>query len=151
MVAHLFYKQKVLVVQSCSTLWDTMNHSPPGFPVGGVLQARIQTGVGNHFLLQGIFLTQELNRLFHTADRFFTIWVTREVPKYERRRTGQMHEKDNGVFLLKGLSRHRQWVRLFLCTSSNLILKTTLLDRIISDLRSFLLREENKTLKPDHS
>ena len=135
-------------VQLFETPWTT---APPGFPVCGVLQARIRTGVGSHFLLQGISLTQELNRLFHTADRFFTIWVTREVRKCERRRIGQMHEKDNGVFLLKGLSRHRQWVRLFLWTSSNLILKTTLLDRIISYWRSFLLREENKTLKPDHS
>ena len=34
-------KVKVLVVQSCSTLCDPMNCSPPGSFVHGVLQARI--------------------------------------------------------------------------------------------------------------
>ena len=31
----------VLVVQSCLTLCDPMNHSPPGSSVHGILQARI--------------------------------------------------------------------------------------------------------------
>ena len=35
-----------------------MDHSPPGFSVHGILQARI---LGCHFLLQGIFLTKKLN------------------------------------------------------------------------------------------
>ena len=30
-----------LVVQSCPTLWDPMDHSPPGFSVRGILQAGI--------------------------------------------------------------------------------------------------------------
>ena len=32
------------------------------------------TGVGCHYLLQGIFLTQGLNLVSCTADRFFTVW-----------------------------------------------------------------------------
>ena len=44
-------KVKVLVDQSCLTLGDPMNHSPPGSSVHGILQARI-FGVGCHFLLQ---------------------------------------------------------------------------------------------------
>ena len=50
-----------LVAQSCPTLCDLMDCSPPcrllcpwDFPGKN-------TGVGSHFLLQGIFLTQELN------------------------------------------------------------------------------------------
>jgi len=42
---------KVLVTQSCSTLSDHMDHSPPGSSVHGILQARRR--VGNHYLLQG--------------------------------------------------------------------------------------------------
>ena len=39
-----------------------MDCSSPGSSIHGVSQARIlDTGVGHHFLLQGIFLTQELN------------------------------------------------------------------------------------------
>ena len=47
-------------LQSCPTLWDPMDCSPPGSSVHGILQARI-LGVGYHFLLQGFFLTQGLN------------------------------------------------------------------------------------------
>ena len=32
---------KVLGTQSCPTLWDPMDCSPPGFSVHGILQARI--------------------------------------------------------------------------------------------------------------
>ena len=37
-------------LQSCPTLCDPIDGSPPGFPVPGILQAR--TRVGCHFLLQ---------------------------------------------------------------------------------------------------
>ena len=46
--------------QSCPTLCDPMDFSPPGSSVHGILQTRIQ-GWGCHALLQRIFLTQELN------------------------------------------------------------------------------------------
>ena len=49
-----------LVAQSCSTLFDPMNCSPPGFFVHGDFPGT-NTGVGCHALLQGIFPTQELN------------------------------------------------------------------------------------------
>ena len=38
-------------LQSCLTLWDNIDGSPPGSPVPGILQAK-NTGVGCHFLLQ---------------------------------------------------------------------------------------------------
>ena len=47
-------------LQSCPTLCDPMDCSPPGSSVHGILQARM-TGVGCHFLLQGIFPMQGLN------------------------------------------------------------------------------------------
>ena len=39
----------VLVTQSCLTLCDPMDYSPPGFSVHGVLQARIMEGVAISF------------------------------------------------------------------------------------------------------
>ena len=39
-------------LQSCPTLCDPIDGSPPGFPVPGILQAGKNTGVGYHFLLQ---------------------------------------------------------------------------------------------------
>ena len=37
------------------------------------------TGVGNHFLLQGIFPTQGSNQVSCIAGRFFTVWGIRDV------------------------------------------------------------------------
>ena len=57
-------------VLQCLTLCDPVDYSPPGSSVHGILQARILgwvaisfsiSGVGFHFLLQGIFPTGGLN------------------------------------------------------------------------------------------
>ena len=45
-----------LVTQSCLTLCDPMDCSPPGSSVRGILQGE-NTGVGCQDLLQGIFAT----------------------------------------------------------------------------------------------
>ena len=47
-------------VQLCLTLCDLMNCSLPGSSVHEISHGK-NTGVGCHFLLQGIFLTQGLN------------------------------------------------------------------------------------------
>ena len=49
---------KVLVAQSCPTLCDPMDCSPPGSSVHGDSPGK-NTGVGCHFLFQGIFLIQD--------------------------------------------------------------------------------------------
>ena len=49
----------MLAAQSCPILCDLMDSSPPGSSVPWTLQAII--AVGCYALLQGIFLTQELN------------------------------------------------------------------------------------------
>ena len=52
-----------------------MHHSPPGSSVGGAQSS----GVGCHALLQGIFLTQELNPMSPAlAGGFFTSSTTWE-------------------------------------------------------------------------
>ena len=48
-------------LQSCLTLCDPMDYSPPGSSVCGNSPSK-NTGVGYHALLQGIFLTQGLNQ-----------------------------------------------------------------------------------------
>ena len=50
-----------LVTQSCSTLCNTMDCSPPGSSVYGYSSGK-NTGVDCHALLQGIFPTQGSNR-----------------------------------------------------------------------------------------
>ena len=48
------------LLQSCPTLFDPMDCSLPGSSVHGNSPSK-NSGVGCHFLLQGIFLTQGLN------------------------------------------------------------------------------------------
>ena len=49
----------LLITESCPTLCDPMDCSPPGSSVHGILQARILEWAVLHFLLQAIFPTQE--------------------------------------------------------------------------------------------
>ena len=58
----LYFNSAVLcsVVQSCPTLCDPMDCSPPGSSIHGDSPGK-NTGLGCHFLLQGIFPIQGLN------------------------------------------------------------------------------------------
>ena len=59
------------VTQSCLTLFDPMDSSQPGSSVHGIFPGE-NTGVGFHFLLQGIFLTRDLNPMSPTCGFFTT-------------------------------------------------------------------------------
>ena len=66
-------KQRILVDQSCPTLWNLMDCSPSGSSVLGISQAEYWSGL--HSFLQGIFPTQGSNSVSCTPDRFFTVWA----------------------------------------------------------------------------
>ena len=53
-------KVKVKAPESCLTLCNCMDYVPPGSSVQGIFPNK-SSGVGCHFCLQGIFLTQRLN------------------------------------------------------------------------------------------
>ena len=67
----------VLAVQSV-WLCDSMHCSLPGFSVPWKSPGQ-NIGVGSHSLLQGIFPTQGSTWVSCVADRFFTVWATREA------------------------------------------------------------------------
>ena len=73
------------LLQSCLTLCDPMDCSLPGYSVHGDSPSK-NTGVGCHFLLQGIFPAQGLNpfplRLPALAGGFFTTGTTWEAHIY---------------------------------------------------------------------
>ena len=70
-----------LCAQSCLTLCNPRDCSPPGSSVHGILQARLAEW-GCHFLLQGIFPTQGLNPcLLHLL-----YWQVGSLPLYPVRR-----------------------------------------------------------------
>ena len=71
-------KVKVLVTQLCLTLWDSMDCSPLGSPVHGLLQVRILGGLtlpspGESSQPWGWTWVSCI------AGRFFIIWASREV------------------------------------------------------------------------
>jgi len=65
-------KVKVLVTQSCLTLYNPMDCSPPGSSVHGILQARILEWVAIPFS-RGSSQPRDRTQVSHTAGRFFTI------------------------------------------------------------------------------
>ena len=67
-------KMKVLVAQSCPTLCDPMNCSPPAFSVHEILQARILEWVAIPFS-RGSYWPRDQTWVSCTAGKFLTIWA----------------------------------------------------------------------------
>ena len=86
---------RVLAVQSCLTLFDPMDCSPPGSSVHAILQAKILEWVVISFSRASSW-PRDLTWVFHIAGRFFTIWATRWV-----RQTSQLGQ----VFCFKLLCK----------------------------------------------
>ena len=65
----------VLVTQSCPTLCDPMDCSPPGFSVHGILQARILEWIAIPFT-RGTSQPRDRTLVSCIAGRLFTVWAT---------------------------------------------------------------------------
>ena len=70
--------KKALIAQSCWTLWDPMDCSPPGSSVYGILQARI-LGWNAIPFSRGCSWLRDRTQVSCIADRFFTSWATKEA------------------------------------------------------------------------
>ena len=80
----LFLKKvKVLVIQSCPTLCDPMECSPPGSSVHGILQRRILEWVAILFS-RGSSLLRDGTQVFHIPDRSLTSWATRKACSWRK-------------------------------------------------------------------
>ena len=62
------------VAQSCPTLCDPMDCSPPGSSVHGIFQVRILEWVAISFS-RGSFQPRDWTRVSHNVGRCFTIWA----------------------------------------------------------------------------
>ena len=65
-----------LVAQSCPTLCDSMESSPPGSSVHGILQARILEKVAIPFSRESS-QPKDQTHVFCIAGGLFTVWATR--------------------------------------------------------------------------
>ena len=74
----LWKKVKMFITQSCPTLCDPMDCSPPGSSVHGILSARILEWVAIPFS-RGSSQARDQTQVSCNASRFFTIWATREA------------------------------------------------------------------------
>ena len=63
---------KVLIAQSCPTLCDPLDCSPPGSSVHGILQATVLAMPSS----RGSSWPRDWTQVSHIAGRFFTIWAT---------------------------------------------------------------------------
>ena len=90
------------VTQSCPTLCDPMDWGLPGFSVHGIFPGK-DTGVGCHFLLQGISQPKDQTWVSHIVSWRFTLWATREattivLPQVNNREgTQSTHRKKIGL------------------------------------------------------
>ena len=69
----------MLVTQSCPTLCNPMDCSPPGSSVHGILQARILEWVAISFS-RGLSQPRDQTWVSCIVGRFFTDWATRKFP-----------------------------------------------------------------------
>ena len=67
--------------ESCPTLWDPMDCSPPGSSVHWILQARILEWVAISFSSESSQPRDQI-QVSRITGGFFTIWATREAPTY---------------------------------------------------------------------
>ena len=67
---------KLLVTQSCLTLCNLLDYSPPGSSVHWILQTRILEWVATSFY-RGASWPRDQTQISCIAGRFFTVWATR--------------------------------------------------------------------------
>ena len=68
------------VAQSCPTLCDPLDCSPPGSSIHGILQARVLEWIAVS-CSRGSSWPRDQTQVSCIAGRHFTIWATREAPK----------------------------------------------------------------------
>ena len=87
--------------QSCSTLCNPMDSSPPGSSLHAIVLTK-NTGIGCHFLRQGIFLTQALNLCLLPWQVYSLALSHLGIPTLQK--NSWIH--DNKLFTLKEFVQH---------------------------------------------
>ena len=96
----------VIGSQSCPTLCDPLDCSPPGSSVHGISQARILEWGAISFS-RGPSRPRDQTRVSHIAGRRFTVWATREAHFVLR-----PYQNSLDMVLLQSLIVHNLWFHL---------------------------------------
>ena len=129
-------KSESEVVQSCPTLCNPVDCSPPGSSVHGTLQTRILEWVAISFL-RGSSLPRDWTQVSRIAGRHFNLWATREAQE------GYVNIPFHKCCLKVSLSLHPFWVLSIMFIFANLMSKPDVLvksDNIIVQERPYLRR-----------
>ena len=102
----LYRKKESEVAQSCPSLCDPMDCSPPGSSTHGILQARVLEWVAVSFS-RGSAQPRDRTRVSHIPGRRLNLWATREAP-----RTVYHHPKFEKLWLKQKFNR-------FLCRKTS--------------------------------
>ena len=115
-------RECVLVTQLFLTLCDPMDCSPPGSSIHGIPHDK-NTGVGCHFLLQGIFPTQGLNPgLLHCRQTLYRLSHREDL--LTTGQTGKSHESPFFIYMSYSLwPYYVSWYHLFIFRMSFLFEK----------------------------
>ena len=103
-----------IVAQSCPTLCDPMDGSPPGSSVHGILQAKILEWVAIPFS-RGSSQPRDRTWVSCITVRFFTLWDTREAPSLK---TGLAQWEQGSRALFRNKRARLIGFRVFLCLLS---------------------------------
>ena len=74
---------KLVIAQSCPTLWDHMYCSLPSSCIHGILQARILEWVAIAFSRRSSW-PRDWTRISRIGGRRFNLWASREAPQYHK-------------------------------------------------------------------
>ena len=133
-------KVKLLVLQSCPTLCDPTDCSPPGSSVHGILQARILKWIA--IPSRGSSRPRDQTWISCTAGRFFIIWATGEAPSrlYNNKQLSfeLSTQKPAWLFYLKNIYLYINYkVRALICICTFYWTKIILLQNRINFNRLF--------------
>ena len=88
----------VLVAQSCLTLYNSIDYSPPGSSLHGILQVRILEWITIPFS-RGSSQPRDRTQVSCIADRFFSVRATGKIPmvRATRQKTNKETEDLNNT------------------------------------------------------
>ena len=93
---------EAVVTQSCLTLWDPMNCSPPVSSIPGIFQARILESVAISFS-RGSSQPRDQTWVSCIADRRFTIWATGKPFLTEHSKNSSYLDQNSPQYCYRGL------------------------------------------------
>ena len=105
------------VAQSCPTLCNMMDGSPPGSSVHGILQARILEWVAISFF-KGPSRHRDRTQVSHIGDRHFNLWATREANVYSNSESLSGTLKDKFKNVLSSIINNSQKWKQLKCSST---------------------------------